>query len=71
MILFMASVDTWLNKNLLLIFNFFLIAFIFWSKANFLIMELIISFPDHILVSLDQLKRFDESVVDLKHLLEI
>ena len=71
MILFMASVDTWLNKNLLLIFNFFFIAFIFWSKANFLIVELIVSFPDDILVSSDQLKRFDKSVVDLKRLLKI
>ena len=71
MILFMASVDTWLNKNLLLIFNSFFIAFIFWSKANFLIMELIVSFPDDILVSSDQLKRFDKSVVDLKRLLKI
>ena len=71
MTLFMASVDTWLNKNLLLIFNSFFIAFIFWSKANFLIMELIVSFPDDILVSSDQLKRFDKSVVDLKRLLKI
>ena len=71
MILFMVSVDTWLNENSLLILNFFFIAFILWWKANFLIMELIMSFPDDILVSSDQLKRFDESVVDPKCLLKI
>ena len=71
MILFMVSVDTRLNKNSLLILNFFFIAFILWWKANFLIMELILSFPDDIEVSSDQLERFEESVVDLKCLLKI
>ena len=56
MILFMVSVDTWLNKNLLLISKVFFIAFIPRRKANFLIMELIVSFPDDIEVSLGQLK---------------
>ena len=70
-ILFMVSVDTRLNKNSLLILNFFFIAFILWCKANFLIMELILSFPDDIEVSSDQLERFEESVVDLKCLLKI
>ena len=69
--LFMVSVDTWLIENLLLIFNFFFIAFILWWKANLLIMELIVSFPDDILVSSDQLKRFYEAVVDPKCLLKI
>ena len=71
MILFMASVDRRLNINLLLILNFVFIAFILWWKANFLIMELILSFPDDTEVSSDQLKRFDESVVDPKCLLKI
>ena len=71
MILFMASVDRCLNINLLLILNFVFIAFILWWKANFLIMELILSFPDDTEVSSDQLKRFDESVVDPKCLLKI
>ena len=69
--LFMVSVDTWLIENLLLIFNFFFIAFILWWKANLLIMELTVSFPDDILVSSDQLKRFYEAVVDPKCLLKI
>ena len=34
-------------------------------------MELIVSFPDDIEVSLDQLKRFKESVIDPKCLLKI
>ena len=71
MILFMVSVDTWLNENSLLILNFFFIAFILWRKANFLIMELIVSFPHDILVSSGQLKRFEESVVEQKCLLKI
>ena len=71
MILFMAFVDRRLNINLLLILNFVFIAFILWWKANFLIMELILSFPDDTEVSSDQLKRFDESVVDPKCLLKI
>ena len=51
MILFMVSVDIWLNENSLLIFIFFFIAFMFWWKTFFLIIELIRSFPDDILVS--------------------
>ena len=35
MILFMASVDTWLNKNLLLIFNFFFYCFYILVKGKF------------------------------------
>ena len=54
----MVSVDTWLNKKSLLILNFFFIAFFLWWKANFLLMELIVSFPDDIELSSDQLKRF-------------
>ena len=71
MILFMVSVDTRLNKNSLLILNFFFLAFIIWWKAHFSIMELILSFLDDIEVSSDQLKRFDKSVVDPKCLLKI
>ena len=71
MILFMVSVYTWLNKNSPLILNFIFIGFILWWKATFLTMELIVPFPDDILVSSDQLKRFDESVVDPKCLLRI
>ena len=71
MILFMVSVDAWLNENLLLICNLFFIPFMLWWKTIFLIMDLIMSFPDDILVSSDQLKRFDESVVDPKCLLRI
>ena len=67
----MVSVDTRLNENSLLIFNFFFIAFILCWKANFLIIELIESFPDDILVSSDQLKRFDVCAVDPKCLLKI
>ena len=67
----MVSEDTWLNKNSLLILNFFFIAFILWWKANFLIMELIVSFPDDIEVSSSQLKRFNESVIDPECLLKI
>ena len=65
-ILFIVSVDTWLSKNLHLILNFFFIAFTLWSKANFLIVKLIVSFPDHIEVSSGQLKTFNESVIDPK-----
>ena len=71
MILFMVSVDKWLNKNSLLILNFFFAAFILWSKANILIMELIVPFPNDILVYLGQLKRFDKFLVDPKYLLNI
>ena len=65
-ILFIVSADTWLSKNLHLILNFFFIAFTLWSKANFLIVKLIVSFPDHIEVSSGQLKTFNESVIDPK-----
>ena len=72
MILFMVSLDTVLNENLLLILNsLFISAFILWRKANSLIMELIVSFPDDIEVSSGLLKRFDKSVVDPKCLLKI
>ena len=52
-------------------FEFFFIAFILQRKANFLIMELIVSFPDDIEVSSGQLKTFNESVIDPKCLLKI
>ena len=71
MTLFMVSVVTWLNGNSLFILNFFFITFILWWKTNFLIMELIVWFPDDILVSSGQLKRFEESRVDPKCLLKI
>ena len=71
MILFVVSVDTWLNENSLLLLNFFFIAFILWRKANFLIMELIVSFSDDIEVSSGQLKRFNESVTDPKSFLKV
>ena len=67
----MVSVDIWLNENSLLILNFFFIAFILRRKANFLIMELIVSFPDDIEVSSGQLKKFNESVIDSKYLLKV
>ena len=64
--------DTWLNENSLLILIFFsLLLLYFWRKANFLIMELIVSFPDDIEVSSGQLKRFNKSVIDQKCLLKV
>ena len=59
-----------MSRSFMILFMVF-IAFILWWKAYFLIMELIVSFPGDILVSSDQLKRFDESVVDPKCLLKI
>ena len=52
-------------------FEFFFIAFILRWKANFLIMELIVPFPDEIEVSSSQLKRFKKSVIDPRCLLNI
>ena len=69
MILFMVSIDTWLNENLLLILNFCFTVFILQWKANFFIIKLIVSFPDDIEVFSDQLKRFNKSVIDPKCLL--
>ena len=54
----MVSVDTWLNKNSLLILSFSFIAFILWRKANFSLMELLVSFPKDIKVTSGELKRF-------------
>ena len=71
MILFVVPVGTWLNENSLLLLNFFFIAFILRRKANFLIMELIVSFSDDIEVSSGQLKRFNESVTDPKCFLKV
>ena len=71
MILFVLSADTRLNENSLLILNFFLCCFYTWVKCKFLIMELIVSFPENIEVSLSQLKRFNGSVIDLKGLLKV
>ena len=71
MILFMFSVDTRLNENLFLILIFFLYCFYAWVKGKFLIMKLIVSFLDVIKVSLDQRKRFNESVIDPKCLLKV
>ena len=68
---FMVIVDTCLNENSLLIFNVFFITSILRWKSNFLIMELISSFPDDIEVSSSQLKRFNESVVNPACLLKI
>ena len=62
---------TWLNKNLLLILILFIIVFILHRKANFLIIELTVSFADNIKVFLGQLKRFNESVIDPKCLLKV
>ena len=64
-------IETRLNENLLLILNFSFIAFILGWKANFLIMELTVSFLDDIEVSSGQLKRFNESVIDSKCLLKV
>ena len=71
MILFVVSVDTRINENLLLILNFLFIAFILAWKAIFLIMKLIVSFPDDIEVSAGELKRFKKSVIHLKCLLKV
>ena len=72
MILFMVSLDTVLNENFLLILNsLFISAFILWRKANSLIMELIVSFPDDIEVYSGQIKKSDEPVDDPKCLLKI
>ena len=72
MILFMVSLDTVLNENLLLILNsLFISAFILWRKVNSLIMELIVSFPDDIEVYSGQIKKSGESVDDPKCLLKI
>ena len=72
MILFMVSLDTVLNENLLLILNsLFISAFILWRKVNSLIMELIVSFPDDIEVYSGQIKKSDESVDDPICLLKI
>ena len=51
-------------------FDFFVCSFI-WRKTNFLIMELIVSFPDDSEVSSGQLKRFNKSVIDPKCLLKV
>ena len=67
----MVSVDKWLNKNRLLVLNFFFISFILWSNTNFLLMKLIVSFPHYIEVSLGQLKKYKEPVIDPKSLLKI
>ena len=66
----MVSIDTWLNENLLLILNFCFTVFYTLVKDKFLfIIELIVSFPDDIEVFTDQLKRFNESVIDPRCLL--
>ena len=62
----MVSEVTWLNEDSFLISNLFFITLILWWKAHFLIMELIVSFPDDIEVSSSQLKRFNKSVIDPK-----
>ena len=67
----MLSADTRLNENSLLILNFFLCCFYTWVKCKFLIMELIVSFPENIEVPLSQLKRFNGSLIDLKGLLKV
>ena len=67
----MVSVETRLNENWLLILNFFFIAFMLGWQANFLIMDLIVSFLVDIEVSSGQLKRFNESVIDPKRLLKV
>ena len=69
----MVSVDTYLSENSLLILNFFffLLPLYLGERKNFSIMELTVSFPDDIEVSLSQLKRFNESVVDPECLLKI
>ena len=83
----MSSEEAFLMSKLLMIFyglcrykakrksafdiEFFLYCFYTLVKGNFLIMELIVSFPDDIEVSSSQLKRFNESVIDPKCLLKI
>ena len=71
MILVMVSVGTWLKKDSLLTLISLFIVFILWWKANFLIMELLASFPDDSEVSSSLLKRFNNSVIDPKYLLKI
>ena len=51
--------------------DFFVYCFYIWREANFLTMELIVSFPDDIEVSSGQLKRFNKSVIDPKCLLKV
>ena len=70
MILFMVSVVIWLKENLLLILDYYY-CFYTLLKEKSLIMVLILPLSDDIEVSLRQLKRFDESVVDSKCLLKI
>ena len=54
------------------VFNFdFFVCFYFWRKTKFLIMKLLVSFPDDSEVSLGQLKRFNKSVIDAKCLLKV
>ena len=83
----MSSEEAFLMSKLLMIFyglcrykakrksafdiEFFLYCFYTLVKGNFLIMELIVSFPDDIEVSSSQLKRFNESVIDPECLLKI
>ena len=69
MILFMVFVET--KLNFAFNFEFFPYCFYTWVKGKFLIMELIVSFPDDIAVSSGQLKRFNESVIDPKCLLKV
>ena len=52
-------------------FEFLLYCFYTSVKGKFFIIELIVSFPDDIEVFSDQLKRFNESIIDPKRLLKI
>ena len=47
-------------------FDIFFIAFILWSKASFLIMELTMSLPNNTEISSGQLKRLKKSIIDPK-----
>ena len=69
MILFMVSVDTWLNENSLLILNFFFILSYFGERQMFN-NGVNYVFPDDIEVPSGQVKRFNESVIDPKCLLK-
>ena len=58
------------NRKFVFNFDCFVYCFYICRKANFLIMELIVSFPDDIELSSGQLKIFTKSVIDPKCLLK-
>ena len=59
------------KRKLVFDFDFFAYCSYIWQKANFLIMEVIVSFPDDNEVSSGQIKRFIKSVIDPRCLLKV